>query len=484
MGVRSIRCASALPQRLKPVPNQRDTSARVGADSRIRSKRATAYISHGLYGLKKPSEKLLGKIIHLSREIRLHPDPRKPDYGLESFISSSGPNILSGVGISWFYSEKAFAILNDIGFLLSIELTEFTECDVEFLKKAVRKTLQDLCRDHLGFDGDAVFFAREATLFECRAIKDARRYAGYVFVQIQNCLRSQIVDFCVIYVAPRISGPSFLVESEGLWVIDKRDRQTWKELCSKGYCLDELNQDTGMLGEPRHRMGFYTQNFDYYFVATGRGPQENCNFECSLRLRKLFSILFAFSEMPGHNKVEAEPYRYSLSIPHKSASDRVVTMSSIGDLVPYYGSTMQISKQQMQNILGWYEAESGLPQEQRNRIATCAHFVNRGMNTDDIESFINYFISLDALFGERHSVEKTILKGIKALVGGEQLIKKASQLFNLRSELVHGGSRHINEWPRFKEYYEQFRSDPAMDVRELSFMALRSAPRVLTETLI
>jgi hypothetical protein len=37
------------------------------------------------------------------------------------------------------------------------------------------------------------------------------------------------------------------------------------------------------------------------------------------------------------------------------------------------------------------------------------------MNSDDIEAFVNYFISLDAIFGERGSVEDSILEGVREM---------------------------------------------------------------------
>jgi hypothetical protein len=98
------------------------------------------------------------------------------------------------------------------------------------------------------------------------------------------------------------------------------------------------------------------------------------------------------------------------------------------------------------------------------------------MNSDDIEAYINYFVTLDALFGERGSVETSILAGVRALDINPAYIEKASWLFDLRNEIVHGGSRYITEWPKYTRYTQHFRSKPMADVQSLAQLAVLQAP--------
>lgn len=53
---------------------------------------------------------------------------------------------------------------------------------------------------------------------------------------------------------------------------------------------------------------------------------------------------------------------------------------------------------------------------------------------------MNYFIALDALLGRRGAVESSILSGLERLQLGPVQVEKSSWLFDLRNELVHGGS--------------------------------------------
>lgn len=98
------------------------------------------------------------------------------------------------------------------------------------------------------------------------------------------------------------------------------------------------------------------------------------------------------------------------------------------------------------------------------------------MNSDDIESYVNYYIALDALFGERGSVETSILNGLKELKLEKSDEDKASWLFDLRNDLVHGGSRCVKDWSKYQRYYRHFDSRPEKDIERLAFSALNRAP--------
>jgi hypothetical protein len=44
---------------------------------------------------------------------------------------------------------------------------------------------------------------------------------------------------------------------------------------------------------------------------------------------------------------------------------------------------------------------------------------------------------------------------------------------------VHGGSRHIKEWPKYQKYYKHFHSKPEVDMEKLAFFSLVNAPKTL-----
>ena len=87
-------------------------------------------------------------------------------------------------------------------------------------------------------------------------------------------------------------------------------------------------------------------------------------------------------------------------------------LSSIGELMPYYISDVVLEDDIIMHLKSWYQALSNADVELANRVKKSAHFINNAMTSKDIESFINYFISLDALFGIKGDVERSIKEEI------------------------------------------------------------------------
>ena len=101
--------------------------------------------------------------------------------------------------------------------------------------------------------------------------------------------------------------------------------------------------------------------------------------------------------------------------------------------------------------------------------------VNYGITADDLERFLHFFIALDALFGEMGKVEETIINGIKRTFPGDsKWLERAEMLFDLRSELVHGGSSFIDDWKSLDHYRRHFQSHPLTDVGTAAMTALRN----------
>ena len=158
----------------------------------------------------------------------------------------------------------------------------------------------------------------------------------------------------------------------------------------------------------------------------------------------------------------------------------IYVFSEIGELLPYYISDYTIDQEVIDSTKTWYGNYSNSESVHRNKAKKAAHFINRGMNSDNIESFINYFISLDALFGKRGDVERLILEGVQLSTSDDNWRQRAEWLFDLRSELVHGGSRNVTEWNKYDRYVNHFKITPESDVKKLAFICLSQAFDVLS----
>ncbi len=188
------------------------------------------------------------------------------------------------------------------------------------------------------------------------------------------------------------------------------------------------------------------------------------------------SVLFSvFHEEERYYLLKSggQKYKVSAQFSHKESNNITgYIVSEIGELLPNYIKDYIISTETISQLQKWYELYSNLNSEHKNRLEKSAHFINHGMNSGGIESFINYFIALDALFGRRGDVERLILEGVMASTMDDVWRHKSEWLFELRSELVHGGSRYVAEWEKYERYQNHFKTKPENDVEKLAFICL------------
>jgi hypothetical protein len=422
---------------------------------------------------------LQSQIIRLTRSILLRPEDPSRRPSAQFIAGKRSPfGLTGGIGVSWWYADDTFHALDALATLLIESSSEFMDCDIESVSNVVSKTLQELCLEKRLFDGDAVFLGRHDTLFACRAAPPAQ-FADSILQEITARLRSCIGRRCTIYAVPRFKVPSFVVAGRSIRLISRNDEDAWQKLIDEGYQFDGWSPLCPKLGQREDRTFSPPGDFECVLVAEENGTQRGARFNSILKFRKLAALLFASACERSPQKIHkaaARPFEFCVQFPHKSITDANVTRSDCDPVIPYFASDVCLLSEDIASISKWYERLDRCGDEHQGRIEKAAHFVNRGMNSDDIESYINYFVALDALFGQRGSVEASILEGVQALNLDVSLTKKVPWLFDLRNEIVHGGSRYISEWPKYRRYTQHFRSKPIDDVRNLAQMAMLRGP--------
>ena len=425
---------------------------------------------------------LLGQIVRLTKSIQLRPIGQHNRLSAQFIAGKEAPlGLLGRAGLTWLYSDDTFHAIESVTTLLIQETQAFRDCDPESVSDVVTKTLQEICVDGKVFNVDSVFFARNDTLFECHK-NSVVEFAESVLKSIDANLRLLLCKRCTLYTVPRFLVSSFLLENESLHLIGKTDRIAWQTLVDKGYEFDGWTPERPVLGLRDDRAFAPPANFDCILAAEEYGTQKGARFSSILRFRKALTVLFCIAseraEYPFH-KAMAPPLEFCIQFPHSSGSSVQITRSDCGALIPYFTSDITIGPIEATAALRWYEACALCNEASQQRIEKGAHFLNRAMNSDDIEAYVNYFVTLDALFGHRGAVESSILAGVRSLGADPKFEEKASWLFDLRNELVHGGSRYITEWPKYARYTQHFLTKPFADIRALAQLAVLNAPRVL-----
>jgi len=427
---------------------------------------------------------LPSQIIRLAKSILLRPtNPSK--HPSAQFIAGRHPpfGFPYGVGVSWWYSEDTFKAIEAVANLMIESSTDFQDCDSESVELIVPRTLQEICLDSAIFDGDAVFLGLKDSLFECRRVS-VPAFAERIKEAIASNLRASIGRRCTIYVVPRFQLDSFVVEGESIRLIAKSDEAAWQNLVSEGYEFDGWTPLRPQVRGDQGRAFSPPKDFECLFIAEEIGTQKGTRFSSILRFRKLAAVLHAVAcdhlARPIH-KAAASAFTFCTQFPHNSSQEAQITRSDCNPIIPYFISDIRLPPPCVTSIRDWYATTRRCDLPHRNRIEKAANFLNRGLNSDDIEAYINYFVTLDALFGQLGSVETSILEGVRALHLEPSHLEKAAWLFELRNEIVHGGSRYISEWPKYVRYTQHFGSKPTADVQRLAQLAVLGAPRMYAQ---
>ncbi len=425
---------------------------------------------------------LASQIVRLTKSILLQPKDasRRPS---AQFIAGKHPpfGFPTGIGLSWWYSDDTFPAIDAVTTLIIESSPSFRDCDPETVADVLTTTLQEVCADKSIFDVDAIFFGRRETLFECSRIP-VPQYAETIQAAIHSNLSSRIGRRCTIYTIPRFRAPSFNIPQDSIRFVGKGDSDAWDALIQAGFDFDGWMPTRPQVGTRDDRTFAPPPDFASVIVAEDYGTPKGTRFNSILKFRKLLAVLVGVvSQRLGRplNKAMASPFNFCIQFSHRSSPDGRITRIDCDPLVPYFISDMDVVPADVHAICDWYATSERCSLLVRGRIEKAAHFLNRAMNADDIEPYINYFVALDALFGQRRSVEASILKGVQTLGIDPSYAVKTPWLFDLRNELVHGGSRYVSEWPKSDRYTRHFKSKPMADIQALAQLAVLRGPHLL-----
>ncbi|MGZ6416784.1 MAG: hypothetical protein ACXVDW_21570 [Bacteroidia bacterium] len=419
-----------------------------------------------------------GQLIALTKEIKLT-KPNNDECFISQFIAGNQiPFAFSGgIDITWWYTQKAVDLAKAIASMSINKYESLKHGDVDEIAKSIKNTFTKICLDEDLFVGNDIFLRRKENLFEARAISDIPSFSEALWRKIYFNLKSTISDWCFIYPIPRIFSESFELEHDDLSIFKINDIAVWDQLAEEYPSVTEFKNFNGIFKD--HQVSTF-RKFDHgvYLVCKCKckGTSSGAKLNASLIFKRFLSVLFSVfhkEERYSLLKSGGQKYKVSAQFSHKeSNSETGYIVSEIGELLPNYIKDYTISTETISLLKKWYELYSNLNSENKNRLEKSAHFINHGMNSGDIESFINYFIALDALFGRRGEVERLILEGVMGCMLDEKWKHKAEWLFELRSELVHGGSRYVAEWEKYERYQKHFKSKPENDVEKLAFTCL------------
>lgn len=417
--------------------------------------------------------KVFGQIIALTRSIYLNECSGEECYR-SSFMVNQNKNSYGGLGLEWWYTTKTFDYIDRIAAVIQSTVLKYSNIDFESIKELVISALQVACSDSSIIDLDGFLINNKETLFDIRVcIPD--EFSIKIWNVIELKLDESITDWCTLYPLSRMKVSSFHIKELDIYVVNKFDTEYFKNIIVRFPYLKIFNPSTGRF-EGVGRFQLISFNYESLIISIDSGTLNGTKFSASIKIRAVISILTSWVNYKYPKKIMKSAQRantHCLQVPCSSSEIKDFSSSSIGDLCPYYIRDYDIENTEVKKILEWFSKLHDQESSSIERVYKSAHFINLALNADGIESFVNYFVSLDALFGIRGSVEKSIVEGVKSIKGSDEWKQRTEWLFDLRNELVHGGSRYLAEWKRYEDYISHFSSKPEIDIKELSFECLR-----------
>lgn len=419
---------------------------------------------------------LLGQIIKLTRSIAIQEPVDEKGFKLQ-FIAKIPRLGLLGVGptVTLWKTERSFQAIKNIARMIRSCHPEAADCDTKTIEGLITNTIQDLVLDESIFKGGCFLSSSQKCLAECRVDQNINDFSIKIHSQLMTRVRASINQWCTVLGVPRLMCDSFDIPQADITLVSRMDESKWEEAVSSRFKTNNWSHVLGCIPGPggRQLFGFECRSL---VIHQANGTQQGTKFSSRLEFARFFALLYAtitIKEGIILLRAMAEPYRWCIQFPSCNSSGLGATQSQLDEAVfPFFCADFQLGNDAVELMKSWYAALGDLADDQRARVVKACHFVNRGMMTQGLDSFVNFFISLDALYGEAGEVGGSIQRGVDSLPIENGFKARISWLYELRSELVHGGSRFCAEWRDYDRYYSHFRTKPEEDVKRIACSAL------------
>lgn len=423
--------------------------------------------------------KMYGKILAITKNVFV----QKPDeFDIEiQFIArlSDRSYDFGGFGVTLWYSSSAINAINDLSKMIAQNNCNFSHLKHKSISNYINKALErSILNSQLYFSESILIKKDVKTLFEARKDSSEIEYAEKTLEYFLAYLSNQLTEWLILYPLYRIKADTLNVNLLGLMIISPDDKTTWEALQLKYPNLKIWNPKTGFQNYEKGTIFKYKGAISWLACVT-TGDQDVAKEFASENMRLFISVIFSNLFLINNSilmKSAADAHSSCYQFPKIGSTLGMGQITSqIGKILPPLIQEISISSQDLNNVGNWIKRYLTATKEIRDRALKGAYFINLAMLKSGIDEFIYYYIALDALFGERNKVEKSIVKGINKIFQNDvQWNDKAEKLFDLRSELVHGSSYKIDDWKYIEHYKRHFKSNPINDVTKASMEALRT----------
>lgn len=299
-------------------------------------------------------------------------------------------------------------------------------------------------------------------------------------------LSASLSNWLIVFPLVRIKPISVSVRSDDLSLVSPFDKTKWAQLSTRYKINHKWDPTIG--GNQTTNLKYFLRNLPFVWLVceVTSGTMDSAREMAARSMRMFIAAMFAvlYRKQNGIlHKSMAHVTSYSIQFPAEDSVEwRTEIMAPIGELFPPLLSDWELSPEDINDLNNWFGRVQCSSIETQKRVAAAAQFTNYAIVAGGLERFVHFFISLDALFGQRGKVERTITDGLRYIYQTEPNWEyRASRLFDLRSTLVHGGCASFDEWDQLEAYRRHTGSDPLVDVTDAALKALWLFPSHLPD---
>lgn len=387
--------------------------------------------------------------------------------------------------IQWWFSNSAISETRELAEMIRQLDADYETANVPAIHLEIDRVLKENFLNRDLFDLRKINTSKPS-LFDA-AVGNAKDFASKLCDKILAAVNQLQPTWLILYPLRGVISQSHEVGFDGLSVMAPEDAQKWQSYEERYPRTTSFNPAEGSperfsapsvwgIESPTARPGRpYT-----WLICEVKGTESGVTRIAADRMRTFLALLFARWHPSSADffviKSDLGEHRCSLQFaPPGNRNENAISCGSIGRLMPSLPIDFRIVEQSILHIRDWYSEHYSADEERQRRSITASHYVHRAIMADGFERFIHYYISLDALFGERYKVEESIKNALLRMFPNDpNWTYRADRLFDLRNALTHGGTSSIDGWKDLKAYIRHVKTSPLADVGLAAMTALRT----------
>ena len=425
---------------------------------------------------------ILAKVISLTKGIRSQ-EPKARAASLASFYSGTKADfpLSTGMIVQWWLTERAEIDSLDIAHMAMLNDPSLKDGDQKTFSRVIMSTLQKNAWNTELFNGGSFFSKHVPTLFNAKKIKHSQEFARKLWEVIHRSLLDSITEWLVLYPLPRIKSRSISLGFDGISLLRADDKGTWQDLSEKYFWIKHWSPLTGEHGAGQ-KLPFSITQYRLaqpltWLACERKGTELGATKNSRKLVSTFLSVLFSHLRIRDPRVLDKIIDDSPLPFFRFSASKQIY--SGTRPIFYRLKDEIEILEEDLEFIYNWYIKFSKISEERQRRTRLCTQFMQKGMNDRGTDEFIYYFIALDALFGIRGNVERSIADGISNIfINDKKWMEKVGWLFDLRSDILHGGSSEIEDWEKLPRYIRYFKTEPLKDVGFAAMTSLMIYPEL------